>query len=248
MRPLPFWTISVICAAESRALTPSSEGACASLPSMFGPWQTAHWADTDRVRSRRGCSARERRSTPGRWHSRRTVRWWGRRPVRPTPPRRRSRERPRCPCRTSKGANCPSLFIFSNFSRAHWWTSGVRLVSRSRVSNCRANGTGFVGIGWVSAVTSPSTCWPDTCGTRSERADSRWCGRTGTPGACLVACATASIVFPSRLTVTSTGGAGRSRSQISCFTTWKCQIRFPVAASSAIRQLANRLSPVRLAP
>ena len=46
---------------------------------------------------------------------------------------------------------------FANCSSAHWCASGVRLVSMSSVSTCRANGAGLVGSTCVSAATSPGT-------------------------------------------------------------------------------------------
>ena len=63
-----------------------------------------------------------------------------------------------------------------------------------------------------------------------------------------VVIATASTFLPSRLTVINEGGEGRSRSQISCFTVWKCQIRLPVFASRASSVLPKRLSPSRSRP
>src|SRR5687767_2326688 len=58
---------------------------------------------------------------------------------------------------TMNGVNCPSLWKVLNWSSAHWWTSGVRLVSMSSVNRCLAKGAGFKGKGWVRDVTSPST-------------------------------------------------------------------------------------------
>ena len=44
----------------------------------------------------------------------------------------------------------PRCGMSRNCSSAHWCASGVRLVSMSSVSICRANGAGFVGSGCVS--------------------------------------------------------------------------------------------------
>src|SRR4029077_1335574 len=119
---------------------------------------------------------------------------------------------------TMNGTNCPSLRNDLNCSSAHWCACGVRVVNISAVNNCRAYGAGFNENGCIVAATSPSTVLG---GPRRYSI-----GKSGAPLArsnrntkpCLVVCATASMLCPSRLTVTSVGGDGKSRSQISCFT------------------------------
>ena len=51
---------------------------------------------------------------------------------------------------------------------------------------------------------------------------------------------------PSLAIVMSEGAAGKSRSQRSCLTAWKCQTRSPVSALRQRIVFANRLSPCRL--
>ena len=61
-------------------------------------------------------------------------------------------------------------------------------------------------------------------------------GKSGTPvtrsktktNPCFVVWATASMTLPLRRTRSSVGGEGKSRSQMSCLTAWKCQSRLPV--------------------
>ena len=55
------------------------------------------------------------------------------------------------------GVNTPPLRYFANSSAAHFCASGVLVVSMPAVSCCRENGRGRVGIGCVSAATSPGT-------------------------------------------------------------------------------------------
>ena len=118
----------------------------------------------------------------------------------------------------------------------------------SAVSSCLANGSGLVGSGCVSDATSPAIVlagyflyWIGNNGVPLTRSNTKtW--------PVFVVIDTASTSLPSRLTVINEGGEGRSRSQISCFTVWKCQIRLPVFASSARRVLAKRLSPSRSRP
>ena len=127
-------------------------------------------------------------------------------PGRPTPRRRRSRERRPSRCPTVSGTNRPSLRNVANRSSAHWCASGVRVVSMSSVSSWRANGAGFVGNGCVSRgdfaghVARRKLAILD----RKQRLAVRR-GRTRTRSPACVVWATASIVRPSRLTVTSVG-------------------------------------------
>ena len=64
----------------------------------------------------------------------------------------------------------------------------------------------------------------------------------------LLICATASTGLPACITVTSVGGAAKSRSHTSWRIVWKCHRRLPVLASSATTLLPNRLSPGRCPP
>ena len=98
--------------------------------------------------------------------------------------------------------------------------SGVRLVSRSAVSNCRANGAGFVGTGCVSLALSPGTVVGGNF--RSS------IGNNGSPVArsktkrkpCFVAWATASNSTPAAPDSHECRWRGEARSHRSCRTNW----------------------------
>ena len=64
-----------------------------------------------------------------------------------------AREHDRRALSIANGTNWPSLRKVLNCSSAHCRTAGVRVVSRSSVSSCRANGAGLSGTG-CSAVAS----------------------------------------------------------------------------------------------
>ncbi len=106
------------------------------------------------------------------------------------------------------------------------------------VRPCRANGGGFTGRGCVGEANSPSTCDGGTGRSSIGKSDAPVRRSSTNVSPYFVTCATASICRPSWVTVTSVGGAGKSQSQMSCFTPWKCQTRRPVRASSASTQSA----------
>src|SRR4030095_554895 len=104
-------------------------------------------------------------------------------------------------------------------------------------------------MGWVGHIFSP---------TRSVTVSTSVSiiGNKGTPVSLLnkykkpffEVCATASIFFPSCVTVSNTGGDEGSLSQVSWWMYWKCHRRFPVLASRASKQSPKRLEPLRLPP
>src|SRR5271169_4329601 len=55
------------------------------------------------------------------------------------------------------GAYIPSLINVLNLASAYSCACGERFVSKSSVSNCRENGTGFVGTVCTVAAISPGT-------------------------------------------------------------------------------------------
>ena len=145
------------------------------------------------------------------------------------------------------GSNIPERMARKRFSTSAC-ASGVRVVSIASVRPCRANGAGFTGRGCVGEANSPSTRDGGTGRSSIGKSEAPVFRSSTNVSPYLVTCATASIWRPSRVTVTSVGGAGKSQSQMSCFTPWKCQMRLPVRASSASTQSANRLSPWRVVP
>ena len=116
------------------------------------------------------------------------------------------------------------------------------------VSPCRANGGGFTGRGCVGEANSPSTRDGGTGRSSIGKSDAPVLRSSTNVSPYFVTWATASTRRPSRVTVTRVGGAGKSQSQMSCFTPWKCHRRLPVRASSASTQSENRLSPLRVVP
>ena len=115
------------------------------------------------------------------------------------------------------------------------------------VSCWRANGRGLVGMGCVAAVTSPGTSLRGKRRYSTGKSDFPVTRSNRKMNPCFVVCATASIVRPPCVTVTRLGGDGRSRSQMSWRTVWKCHSRLPVAAFSAMSEFAIEVvaRPVR---
>jgi hypothetical protein len=135
------------------------------------------------------------------------------------------------------------LVALANRLRAQSATSSFRSVRSASVNSIRRNGSGNSTSGWYGQVRSPGSV---LVGARRSRK-----GKTGFPVTrsnssvfpIFVQAATTSTRRPSRVIVARFGGAGMSRSHKSCRISWKCQRYFPVRASIATTQLANRFCP-----
>ena len=121
------------------------------------------------------------------------------------------------PCRLG-GSNSPPFRSADHSARTASSARGVRFVIRSSVKRCRVNGGGRVGSTCVAASCSPSIS--DAGAFSCSIGNSGWpLSRSSTYSRPFFAvCATTSRFRPSCRMVMSDGGAGKSRSQTSCFT------------------------------
>ena len=152
------------------------------------------------------------------------------------------------PCRLG-GSNSPAVRSVRHSSRTACSAAGVRVVTRSSVNLGRVNGGGRVGRSCVVASCSPGT---------SDGGHAQLLHREDGLAGLAVEHVGAAVLRDLRDDVAalavlrdrdqSAGAAGKSRSQTSCLTAWKCQTRSPVAAFRHRIVFANRLSPCRFAP
>src|SRR3546814_6360599 len=103
-------------------------------------------------------------------------------------------------------------------------------------------------MGWVGQGCSPGTSV--SVGTGTSRTSNSGLPVTRSRMnmiAVLFIATSAGVTRPPRLMSTSVS-VGRTRSQMSWCTVWKCQRYLPVAASTATTELEYRLAPLRSAP
>jgi len=167
----------------------------------------------------------------------------------PTPRRRRSRGKSRWSLPTLKGTNCPSLAkkFCEFFERPLVDLRRALASAKIGRERWRAKGAGFEGKHCRCAATSPGTLLQDNRAIDDKTAAARWCDQTERRNLAWWS-ARPRRLFPVAIDAQEHRRRGKIAVPQIVVHALKCQRRSPVSAFRAIRQFANRSSPMRSAP